>query len=539
MGMRRAVCFPWSGLVLAGVLAVVGSARRADGADALLAAKKLVLTSQTMRLVSDDPSIAFAGEGGVGDPVAHGGTLRILSIEGDVFDTTYPLPAAGWRHLKRNGVTVGVAFAGDGPIRAVRLKAGTVLRIRARGVLGHTLGADPAPVRVVLSLGQQQYCMSFGGEVSVRPGVRFRATGAAAPDICPLPYGEDERTWACRPDLAGDDPCRDSNQDAHEIFPDGSSATQVFVDGPDDPPYDCFYVYPTVDLSGPAGNHLDVTEAPYRSLTEDPLVAHVAPFRNQCRIFAPHYRQVTFGTFGLPDAAVYFERAFRDVLDAWRLYLKYDNGGRNVVLMGHSQGTGMMTRVMQEDVDPSPALRQKLIAALLIGGSIAVPDGEVVGGTFANLPLCTSDAETGCIIAYRTYAEGFPPTNNSNGGVGPGFDQACTNPAALGGGEAHFGHTLLPTHTNQPLFTLIPGLPLYPPFALYANLYAGECVKDSTNHSYLEIRVRPGPGDVRENRIPFTHIALSPALLGTHIIDYQWPMGELLSLVATKAAAMP
>jgi hypothetical protein len=127
----------------------------------------------------------------------------------------------------------------------------------------------------------------------------------------------------------------------------------------------------------------------------------------------------------------------------------------------------------------------------------------------------------------------------SNSGAGPTRDAACTNPAALGGGEAHFSGTYLPTHANQPLFLLVPGLPLYPPFVLYANFYAGECVPDSTGHSYLEIRVRPDPGDVRLNQIPFNSPILSPALLGTHIIDYQWALGDLLSLVATKAAAMP
>jgi hypothetical protein len=46
-------------------------------------------------------------------------------------------------------------------------------------------------------------------------------------------------------------------------------------------------------------------------------------------------------------------------------------------------------------------------------------------------------------------------------------------------------------------------------------------------------------GDVRTNPIPFTAGILSPALLGTHILDYSWPLEDLLAVVATKAAAMP
>jgi hypothetical protein len=55
----------------------------------------------------------------------------------------------------------------------------------------------------------------------------------------------------------------------------------------------------------------------------------------------------------------------------------------------------------------------------------------------------------------------------------------------------------------------------------------------------IEISATPGPGDLREDPIPYNHLALAPGLLGTHIIDYSWPMDELLDLVETKAAMMP
>jgi alpha-beta hydrolase superfamily lysophospholipase len=64
------------------------------------------------------------------------------------------------------------------------------------------------------------------------------------------------------------------------------------------------------------------------------------------------------------------------VLDAWRIYLKYQNAGHNVVIMGHSQGTFMTSRLMQSDFDSSPALRSRLIGALLIGGNVGVPQAR-------------------------------------------------------------------------------------------------------------------------------------------------------------------
>src|SRR4029077_16208853 len=128
-------------------------------------------------------------------------------------------------------------------------------------------------------------------------------------------------------------------------------------------------------------NHTDVTDPAYISLTLDPLLAQAARFNGLCRIFAPHYRQTTFSALGSPNAQQYLDIAYHDVLDAWRLYLKYQSAGHNVVIMGHSQGTFMTSRLMQDDVAPSPALRSRLIAALLIGGNVGVPQGELVGGT--------------------------------------------------------------------------------------------------------------------------------------------------------------
>src|SRR5262249_9819674 len=197
------------------------------------------------------------------------------------------------------------------------------------------------------------------------------------------------------------------------------------------------------------------------------------------------------------NAQQFLDIAYQDVLDAWRLYLRYQNDGHDVVIMGHSQGTFMTSRLMQADVDSSPALRSRLIAALLIGGNVVEPQGERVGGTFQNSPLCASAAQTGCVIAYHSFAAGFPPTNGANSiGVDPALDVGCTNPAALGGGSAAdaFVATYFPTHTNQPLFSVAPGLAgIPPPLAEYPGVYRRRCVNDSPNHTDLEISATPAP----------------------------------------------
>jgi hypothetical protein len=523
-------------LALAAVLLLAADARAADE---LLTGDFLQLSSRLLGVRSRDTTITLGGgPASADDPTIAGGSLRVVSVEGDVFDETFPLPATGWRALKRGGTVTGWMFRASGSIRRVRVKLGKGLRVTGKGSFTHTLATNPSPVRAVLAIGGQQYCMSFGGTVAFTAGQRYLARMSTAPDICPLPYPSDT-TWLCRPGMAANQCLVPNSLDATVVNPDLSTTVEPEV-GAEDHPYDCFYIYPTVDLSSTIGNHLDVTDPTYVSYTLDPLVSQAARFNQLCRIFAPHYRQITFGTFGSPNAAQYLDIAYRDVLDAWRLYLKYQNGGRNVVIMGHSQGTFMTTRLLQEEFDPSPALRSKLIAALLIGGSVTVPQGTTIGGTFQNIPLCTTADETGCVIAYRSYAAGHPPTANSNNIGGPTMDVGCTNPAALGGSAlGAFTGTYFPTHTNNPVFNIAPAPSIPTPFVKFPLFYSGRCAKDSTNHSYLQVSITPLPGDLRTNPVPFNNPVLSPAVLGTHILDYNWPTQQLLGLVQTKAAMMP
>ncbi len=527
-------------LALALVSALAWHASGAAAADELLTGDRLHLSKRVFSMRSRDASITLgSGAGTADDPVLQGGTIRVLSIEGDVFDTTYPLPASGWRYLRRGGTVTGYVFGGASPLRGVHVKSGKEISVLGRGdALGQTLGGNPSPVRIVLTLGRHQYCASFGGTVQFTPGRTYLAKTSPAPDLCPLPYGDDA-FWLCRPGMANNQCLVAHALDATVIHPDLTTSAEPEV-GAEDHPYDCFYVYPTVDLFGPVGNHEDVTDPAYVSLTLDPLLSQAARLNGLCRIFAPHYRQITLGTFGTPNAAQYLDIAYRDVLDAWRLYLRYRNGGRNVVIMGHSQGTFMTTRLMQEEVDPSSTLRSRLIAALLIGGSVTVPQGGTIGGTFQNIPLCQTAEQTGCVIAYRSYAAGFPPANGSNDMGGPTMDVACTNPPGLGAtAPALFSATYFPTHTNQPLYNIAPNPGVPTPFAEFPTFYAGQCVKDSTNHSYLEVSVSPAPGDQRQNPVPFDSGILSPSFLGTHILDYSWAMGDLVNLVQTKAVSMP
>jgi Protein of unknown function (DUF3089)/Pectinacetylesterase len=347
----------------------------------------------------------------------------------------------------------------------------------------------------------------------------------------------DPSMWLCRPDLATDE-CRSHDLDATAIEPDLSLQVEPHTAAAD-PPFDCFYIYPTVDLSATPGNHTDFSDI---SPMLDPLLNQAARFNGTCRVFAPLYRQVTLGTYSADPSVQQplVDLAYSDVEEAFRQYMGQYNHGRNFVIMGHSQGTFMATRLVQNEIDGVPGLRARLITALLIGGSVVVPDGQTVGGSFQNVPLCSDAEQTGCAIAYRSYADGYPPANGSNVQGPEGMDTACTNPAALGGGKAFFATTYLPLFAYQPIFSvgMEPPPGVETPFLAYHDFYTGECVRDDHNRSYLRIAWEAGDNDQRSNEIPFGNPLFSPAFLGTHVLDYNFALDDLIDLVRTKAQQM-
>jgi CSLREA domain-containing protein len=126
-------------------------------------------------------------------PESAGALLRVATANGDGFDTTYALPAAGWKTQGRPGRIRGHQYRDPtmarGPISAVVVRSGKLLKIAGRGSkLTHTLGADPNPVWIVLTIGTNRQCMSFGGaKPKFAAGKRFTSKGAPRPSSCDVP----------------------------------------------------------------------------------------------------------------------------------------------------------------------------------------------------------------------------------------------------------------------------------------------------------------------------------------------------------------
>lgn len=305
--------------------------------------------------------------------------------------------------------------------------------------------------------------------------------------------------------------------------------------------FDCFYIYPTVHLAGEIGNVDFPAEGEAITLELDPLMSQAARFSSLCTVYAPLYRQITLPTFSSPEAEAALEFAYQDVEEAFKHYMGQYNKGRPFIIMGHSQGSHMTQILLQRLLDGDPKLRQRFIVGLLIGGGVKVPPGEVIGGSFENIPLCTSDDELGCVIAYRTFAEDYPPPDDRGT-----LDSACTNPASLSpNAKTTLAGSYFPTSVHQeafggPIEEVAEDMGIDTPFLLMRNFYTAQCKKNENGLSYLEIGVAGTAGDLRENIVPFDHWLFSPSLLGLglHVLDYNFVMDELLTLVEQKASQM-
>lgn len=340
----------------------------------------------------------------------------------------------------------------------------------------------------------------------------------------------DPKMWLCGAG-APHDYCLDA-QMVTSVHPDGTQSTSTLTPAPS-PTLDCFYVYPSVDVTNPPGNEPDFSNLP--SIL-DPVREQAAPFSQVCKVYAPLYHQATYRSYFDANAAQYLETAYADVAAAFAEYMAVFNQGRDFVLLGHSQGSHMLRRLVQREIETSPAVQKHLALAILLGalGDITVPKGQAVGGSFKSTPLCTADAQKGCVITFNTFAKGYEPSASYGTGIAAGMDVACNNPGALAaGGSARLAGSMFFTQFQNPNIDPPLNVSVSTPFAGYADYFTGACAPASNGLSFFLMQATPKAGDTRQNPVPFDSPYYGPAL-GLHLVDYAFPMAELIDAVRKR-----
>jgi len=336
-------------------------------------------------------------------------------------------------------------------------------------------------------------------------------------------------TWLCRPGLVAD-PCAGSLTTT-VVSPSGTRRT-VRRQAAANPPIDCFYVYPTVSTEK-TGNASLAVQAAETGVAN----AQAAQFSRDCRVYAPMYRQATLASLvGQSTTPVQPNEAYENVLAAWRDYLAHYNDNRGFVLIGHSQGAFILKQLIAQVIEKTPSVRRRLVSAILLGGNVTVPDGKTVGGTFSNVSACRSPSQTGCVLAYSTFAANAPPPPNSVFArtSTPGHHVLCTNPAALGGGTGTL-RADVPTELRGLAGVIGSGIaPLVPdvhtPWVSWPEQFRAECVS-AGGATWLSVAAEaPSAKSVLDQ---LAHVL--PPTWGLHLVDVNLALGNLVSVVADQS----
>jgi hypothetical protein len=333
-----------------------------------------------------------------------------------------------------------------------------------------------------------------------------------------------DTVWLCRPG-ASPNPCAGSLKTTVKTF--GKKPTVTTPKAVKDPAFDCFYVYPTVSQqSGPTAslsiNSEEISIARYQA----------ARFSEICKVYAPIYRQITLQAL-LTGGATQQDRdnAFADVRGAFEEY-RAANPGRPYTLIGHSQGSGMLKRLMKEVIEPDEALRTQMVSAIISGSTVAVPVGQAVGGDFQSIPVCTKKKQINCVLSWATFGEKVPDASLfGRTSLGPGFEAACTNPASVGKNNRSKAVTYV--RGKAPYGTMgVIAQGIYnqkvpkakTPWLRPADRYTVQCVKSNGAHV---LRAKPIGKSMKLQPSPSSG-------WGLHLIDINLPLGNLVNVVRAQ-----
>jgi hypothetical protein len=346
--------------------------------------------------------------------------------------------------------------------------------------------------------------------------------------------------WLCGPGVAHD-PCRPSLSTTRY---DGwtTPAGRFTPARARDRGVACFYVYPTV------------SDQQTRLATKavDPEIRSIALYQaarysQLCRVYAPVYRQATVpalqaGTTTKRD----YLTAYGDVEKAFAAFLRRIGPNRGFVLLGHSQGSFHLQRLIRRKIDKRPRLRRRMVSAVLLGGDVAVPKGSDRGGTFRHVPACERAAQLHCVLAFSTFNE-TPPADAIFGRGASGLadfldlphggklETVCTNPASLRRNRSAPLGSVVPTEPFAPGTLIAAGISLmglqWPAapttFVESDGAFTGRCSRAGGAHV---LRIASAPGTPVPKASP-------TAQWGLHLADANIAQADLVKVLRRQIRA--
>ncbi|MEP5937389.1 MAG: DUF3089 domain-containing protein [Erythrobacter sp.] len=259
---------------------------------------------------------------------------------------------------------------------------------------------------------------------------------------------QDPALWYSRPGMGTSDPARWQPAMRGEGRTIPTPADQSPAD------FAVFFVHPTSFIDRTRWNApFDEPEA--ERIAKLYIRGMASPFNQAEELWVPRYRQATMGAF-LTDSAEAqqaLNAAYQDVLQSFEFFLASADADSPIILVGHSQGSLHLLRLLRERIANDAPVAGRLAAVYAIGWPISVDHDLPALG----IPACTSLDQSGCILSWSSYAEPADPSDViETYGQSIGFDGTqrgestivCTNPItgtlnASAGADKNLG-TLVP-----------------------------------------------------------------------------------------------
>jgi hypothetical protein len=171
------------------------------------------------------------------------------------------------------------------------------------------------------------------------------------------------------------------------------------------PKFAVFFIHPTSYLERTHWNApLDDAQSTSRARTF--LRGLASAFGGASEIWAPRYRQATFGAFLTdgPEAAQAIDAAYADVAQAFDYFLANIGEDTPIVLAGHSQGARHVLQLLHDRIAGTP-LQGRIAMVYAIGWPISIEHDLPALG----LPACERPDQGGCIMSWSSFAEPAEP----------------------------------------------------------------------------------------------------------------------------------
>lgn len=205
--------------------------------------------------------------------------------------------------------------------------------------------------------------------------------------------------WISRPGIGLDDPARwqpATRGEAREV-PTADGQTPEFA---------VFFVHPTSFIER-TGWNAALNDPQSGRIAQVYVRGMASPFNQASEIWAPKYRQATFGAFltDSPDADAAIATAYEDVAQAFTFFIDSIAEDTPIVLVGHSQGALHLMSLLERKI-AGTALQDRIAAAYLVGWPISVAHDLPALG----LPACATAGQANCISSWSSYAEPADPS---------------------------------------------------------------------------------------------------------------------------------